>query len=183
MRKLLPGCLLASALLAAPLHAQKSQWENLAQIKPGNKAQVVEQSLKSILGKFVRYSETDLTLMSNGKEIVISKQQVYRVSILGKNRTRNTLIGLVIGTGVGVGMGVGLMEHETGYGGAVAGSIFGCAGVGAGIGAAMPSAREIYRAEAVPRTATSAVSPPAQNRSDEGKSDESGRATASGPSG
>lgn len=174
MRRLPLGFLLAGALFAAPLHAQKPQWDNLAQIKPGNKVQVVEQSLKSTTGKFVRYSETDLTLTSDGKEVVISKQQVYRVSILGKNRKRNTLIGLGIGTGAGMGMGFGLMEHETGYGGAVAGSILGCAVVGAGIGAMMPSTKEIYRGEAVHRTTTSAVSPPAQNRSGEDKRDESG---------
>ncbi len=174
MRKLLLGFLFAGALFAAPLHAQKSQWENLAQIKPGNKVQVVEQSLKSTTGKFVRYSETDLTLTSDGKDIVISKQQVYRVSILGKNRKRNTLVGLAIGAGAGAGIGAGAMEREGGYGGAVAGTTIGFAGVGAGIGAMMPSTKEIYRGEAVPRTTTSAVSSPAQNRSGAGKRDESG---------
>ncbi len=114
----------------------------------------------------MRYSETDLTLTSDGNEIVIAKQQVYRVSILGKDRKRNTLIGLAIGAAAGIGMGVGIMERETGYGGAVAGSIGGCAGAGAGIGALMPSAREIYRAEAVPRTTTSAVSQSARSRSE-----------------
>lgn len=51
-----------AALMIAPLlQAQDSQWQNLSQIRPGAKIQVIEQSLKSTSGRFVRFSATDLT--------------------------------------------------------------------------------------------------------------------------
>ncbi len=61
--------------------AQTSRWQNLDQIHRGAKIEVVEQSLKSTSGKFVRYSQGDLTLEVQGKEITIQKEQVYRVSV------------------------------------------------------------------------------------------------------
>jgi len=140
-------------VLAPLMWAQSSQWQNLAQINPGTKVQVVEQSLKSTSGRFVRFSETDLTLNVENKEVVISKDQVYRVSISGKNRKRNTLIGLAAGAGAGAAWSAGLRNTENWRVGDTAGLIGGCAGIGAGIGALIPSTKTFYRAE-LPKQAT-----------------------------
>ena len=145
--RLLIGSLLVGFVLAPLLQAQESQWQNLAQIRPGTKVQVVEQSLKSTSGRFVRFSETDLTLKVENKEVVVLRDQVNRVSITGKNRKRNTLIGLAAGAGAGLALGAAVMERESGYAGAVAGSTVGFAGIGAGIGAVIPAAKTVYRAE------------------------------------
>lgn len=152
MHKYLMGSLLV-LLWIIPVQAQQSRWENLNQLRRGTKVQVVEQSLKSTSGKFLSFSEEDLTLEVQGKEVIIARPQVYRVSISGKNRKRNTLIGTGVGAAVGTGIAVAILEREPGFRGAAAGAVAGWVGVGAGVGALMPAAREVYRAEAIPRSA------------------------------
>ena len=139
-----------SRMSVVSVQAQSSRWENLDQIHRGAKIDVVEQSLKSISGKFVRVSQDDLTLDVQGKEVTIQKEQVYRVSVVATKRKRNALIGLAAGAGVGAGAGAALMEREPGYGGAVAGTTVGFAAIGAGIGALIPSTstKTVYMAEA-----------------------------------
>ncbi len=149
VERLFVRCLWAVLILAPLLHAQQSQWQDLNQIRPGTKIQVVENSLKSTSGKFVAFSETDLTLKVENKDVVIPRDQVHRVSISGKNRKRNTLIGLAIGAGAGAG--VGAATHQiVKESWVVPGLMLVYAGVGAGVGALVPAAKTIYRAE-VPR--------------------------------
>jgi len=145
-QRFVPRCLFLVFVLAPVLWAQSSQWQNLAQIKPGTKVQVVENSLKSTSGKFVGFSETDLTLKVEDKEIVILKDQVHRVSISGKNRKRNTLIGLAVGAGTGAAMGAAAHQAVR-EAWVVPGTMLGHACLGAGIGALVPAAKTVYRAE------------------------------------
>ncbi len=140
-------CLCFVLLFASPLQAQQSDWQNLARIPHGAKVQVVEQSLKIVSGSFVRFFDTDLTLNVEGKDIVIPKDDVLRVTIMHKNRKRNVLLGLSIGAGAGLGIGLGTLEREGNFAGAVVGSAAGFAAVGAAIGALMPGNSTVYRAE------------------------------------
>jgi len=133
--------------IAPRLHAQEWQWQDLARIKVGTKIQVVERSLKSTTGRFLRISDQDLTVEVQKREVVLPREQVYRVSISGKNRKRNVLIGLGAGAAVGGAIGAVVLERESGYGGAVAGVVAGWAGIGAGIGAVCPAAKTVYRAD------------------------------------
>ena len=149
--RLLLGSLLIGFALAPLLQAQESQWQNLAQIKAGTKVQVVERSLKSTSGRFVRVSETDLTLMVDKREVVLPRDQVYRVSISGKNRKRNTLIGLAVGAAAGAGVGAAA-NQVVGDASVIAGTTAAFAGVGAGIGAVIPAAKTVYRAESSRQT-------------------------------
>lgn len=126
--------------------AQSSEWQVLGQIRAGTKVQVVEQSLKSTSGRFMRVSETNLTLNVDNTEVVISADQVYRVSIIGKNRKRNVLIGLAIGAGAGAGLGAAA-NRVVGDAAVVPGMAAAFAGVGAGAGALCPAAKTVYRAE------------------------------------
>lgn len=140
-------CLWASALLAPLLHAQESQWQNLAQIRPGSGVQVVENSLKTTSGKFVRFSDTEVTLNVENREVVIPRDQIHRLSVRGKNRKRNTLIGVAIGAGLGATTAAGLHTLDNWRAGDTAGVVAGYAGIGALIGAAMPAAKTVYKAE------------------------------------
>jgi hypothetical protein len=146
-------CLFFVFTLAPLAWTQSSPWQSLGQIQPGAKVQVVEQSLKSTSGRFVRFSDADLTLDVNKKEVVVPKAQVYRVSVAGKNRKRNTLIGLAAGAGLGAGVGAAVEQGKWFGGAVVAGMTVVYAGVGAGIGAIVPAAKTVYRAE-LPKQAT-----------------------------
>ena len=151
-RRFVPRCFSLVFVLVPVLWAQSSQWQNLAQIKPGTKVQVVENSLKSTSGKFVGFSETDLTLKVEDKEVVIRKEQVHRVSISGKNRKRNTLIGLAVGAGTGAAMGAAAHQAVR-EAWVVPVTMLGHACLGAGIGALVPAAKTVYTAE-VPKQAS-----------------------------
>ena len=149
VERLVGRCLWAVLILTPLLHAQQSQWQDLNEIRLETKIQVVENSLKSTSGKFVAFSETDITLKVENKDVVIPRDQVHRVSISGKNRKRNTLIGLAIGAGAGAG--VGAATHQVvKESWVVPGMMLAYAGVGAGVGALVPAAKTVYRAE-VPR--------------------------------
>jgi len=79
-------CAVVMCLCVLEARAQ-SQWQRLAEIRPGTKVQVVETSLKSTSGEFVSFSEAGITLHAQGQGAVIPKERVYRVSING-NPTR-----------------------------------------------------------------------------------------------
>ena len=146
--------LMVGIMFPLQLQSQESQWQNLAQIRSGAKVQVIEQSLKSAAGRFVRFSTTDLTLKVGNKELVVPKDEVYRVTVNGKNRKRNMLIGLAAGAAMGVIVGVASPELGTGTcsqgscidAGTV--SLLAVAGgaLGTGVGAALPAAKTVYRA-------------------------------------
>lgn len=158
------GCFLVLASLI-PAEAQKSRWEDLDQIHHGAKVQVVEQSLKSTSGKFVRFSHDDLTLEVQGKEVAIQREQVFRVTVSGKNRKRNTLIGLGIGGALGVGVGAAA-NQVVGDARVIPATGAAWAGLGAAIGAIIPASKTVYRAE---RPEETALRSPIQRGSDNGR--------------
>ena len=146
----IPARAQTSRMSVVSAQAKTSRWENLDQIHRGAKIDVVEQSLKSISGKFVRDSQDDLTVDVQGKEVTIQKEQVYRVSVVGTKRKRNALIGLAAGAGAGAGWAAAMRNTENWRTGDSAGLIGGCAGIGAGIGALIPSTstKAVYVADA-----------------------------------
>ncbi len=161
--RLVVRCLWVVLILTPLLDAQQSQRQDLNQIRPGTKIQVVEDSLKSTSGKFVGFSETDITLKVENKDVVIPLDQVHRVSISGKNRKRNTLIGLAIGAGVGAG--VGAATHQVvKESWVVPGVMLAYAGVGAGVGALVPAAKTVYRAEVPGRSSEKRIQPEATKK-------------------
>lgn len=148
--RILFGFLFAFVLVQV-VQAQQSPWDNLSHIRPGTKVDVVEYSLRKTSGRFFRFSDADLTVRVANNDVNIARTQVYRVTIVGKNRKRNTLLGLAAGGAAGVALGATLMERESGYGGAVAGTTVGFAGLGAGVGAMLPASKTVYRAERLTR--------------------------------
>ena len=140
------GCLCAIAVLIPHMQAQEGQWQSLAQVRPGTKIQVVEKSLKSVSGALVAVSETGLTMTAEGKQVVVPREQIYRVSVSGKNRKRNILVGLAIGAGVGVGIGAAT-RNVVNDNKIIPLEGLAMAGVGAGVGAVVPANRNVYKAE------------------------------------
>ena len=103
MRRL-PLAFLALFLATAPSLAQepKSSWENLNQLQPGHKIQVVDMRLKSWKGQLVAVSEESIKVRAGEKEITVDRSEVLRVADRGcSKRPRNALIGLGIGSAVG----------------------------------------------------------------------------------
>lgn len=144
---LIRGLLLGTFMVAPLSEAQESQWQSLAEIRAGTKVQVVEKSLKSTSGKFMGFSQSGLTLMVGDKELVVPRDQVCRVSVSGKNRKRNVLIGVAIGTAAGAGVGAAA-RRVAGENWVIPGLALAYGGVGAGIGALVPATKTIYRVQA-----------------------------------
>ncbi len=134
--------------LYVPGSQAQNAWRDLSAIQPGTRVDVVDQHLRKQSGKFVRLSDTDITLQTEGREIAIPREQVYRVTA-GRGRKRNTLIGMAVGGGIGLGIGLAtvLAYHGDIEGTAAVGTTAFGAGVGAGIGAAIPPHTTVYRSE------------------------------------
>ena len=147
MRRII-GSVLVMLLLPLLASAQdaRNSWNNLKQLRAGQEIEVVDMKLKSLKGTFTSFSEEAISLRSDGGEVGVRRDDVFRVTLReGSKRLRNTLIGMGIGAAGGVAAGVGLMERETGYAGAVAGTTVLFAVVGAGLGAPFPGYQTIYR--------------------------------------
>lgn len=126
-------------------------WDNLKQLQPGQKIEVVDMDLKSFKGTFISSSEEAISLRVDGGEVLIERARVMRVTDLTHaRRGRNALIGLAIGLGTGLVVGAALDSSELSGGaqGAMKAGLTPLGGaVGAAIGAMKPSgARTIYRA-------------------------------------
>ena len=143
-------------LIPALVMAQsaKESWDSLKQLRPGEKIEVVDKSMKSFGGHFVAVSEEAITLKVGKKQESVERAKVVRVSVRDtSHRTRNMLIGTAIGAGAGLAIAipVGLLCSNEGNcrdtGGAGAAVVVaGLGAAGAGLGA-VPSNRTVYRAE------------------------------------
>lgn len=142
-----------ACLLATPcaLRAQKSNssWDVLNALRAGEKVEVVETSLKMHIGTFVGVSEETLSFREAGADQTIKKENVMRVTRLGKShRLRNAIVFGLVGAGAGAGVGAAVHSGKGSYvpraGAALVGAVVGLGG-GAAIGAAVPSHDTIYR--------------------------------------
>lgn len=134
--------------LCVPGSRAQHAWQDLSTIQPGTRVDVVDQHLRKQSGEFVRFSDTEITLQAEGKEIAIPREQVYRVTA-GQGRKRNALIGMAVGGGIGLGIGLAtvLAYHGDLEATAAVGTTAFGAGVGAGIGAVVPPHTTVYRTE------------------------------------
>jgi hypothetical protein len=146
--------MLILVLIPLPSSAQtaRDSWENLQQLRPGQKIEVVDMQLKSRQGTFASYSAEAISLRVKNNEVTVPRADVLRVSSReDSKRARNMLIGLAIGAGVGVAIGAAMdarVNYETGeccMGVAFLAPIG--AGAGFGLGAAFPGYRTVYRAK------------------------------------
>jgi hypothetical protein len=138
----------------------QNNWDNLRQLRQGQRIVVVDSSMKTLKGTFVSVSDEAISLAAGKGEESVARANVVRVSVRNpSHRRRNVLIGLAVGAGTGVIVGVaspelgqGKCAHGSCVDPAVAvglGLVAGAAGVG--IGAAIPSGTTtVYRADIKP---------------------------------
>lgn len=160
MRRLIWGLIL-SFLLPGLGFGQTAQdsWDNLKQLQPGQKIEVVDMNLKSFKGTFVDVSGEAVTLRVKNDKVSVERENVLRVGDREHSkRLRNALLGGAIGAGVGLAANElaarkaqPISEYRGEYraiGAAILVPIG--AGVGAGAGAGIPSYQTIYRARKKP---------------------------------
>jgi len=159
MQRLLWG-LLILVLVPLPSSAQtaRDSWDNLKQLQPGQRIEVVDMNLKSVVGALVNVSEEGISLRAQKAAdlVTVERAKVYRVtSRESSKRLRNALIGAAIGGGlmaIPAGIGGTICSNEiagkcAGWAAAV---VAAGAGAGAGLGAVVPSYPTIYRAKKRP---------------------------------
>ena len=152
----LVGCLLALPLVEAKAlqEAQPSaepgisDWNNLQQLRVGDKVEVVRTDLSKYKGKVLAWTEESISLRLKNRDVTISREEVYRVTWLSKSkRGRNALIGLVVGAAVGTLIGrAQWCSGEPGFNACTFVGLVMGTGIGAGVGAAFPNHPTIYRA-------------------------------------
>jgi hypothetical protein len=128
-------------------------WDNLRQLRAGQRIAVTDMKLKTAQGEFAGYSENAVSLGVGGNEISIPREQVFSVKNREKShRRRNVLLGLAIGAAGGLAAASvrGATYHEEGET-----SVFMLvytpigAGIGAATGAVLPTGdATVYRAAA-----------------------------------
>ena len=125
-------------------------WDNLKQLRMGQKVEVVDMNLKSLKGSFTDLSEQGISIQTDEGEKVINRASVLRVSVRGGKRARNAWIGLAVGGGAGAAIGAGVGASKDASAEDLVAFIvlpaLAGAGVGGGVGAAFPGTRTIYRA-------------------------------------
>jgi len=161
----LVGCLLALPLVEAkalqeaqpPAEPGISDWNNLQQLRVGQKIEVVDTNLKKHKGTFLSFSDEAISLRVKKQEVAVQREDVFRVSLRKKSkRLRNALIGMAIGAGAGVAAAeISIRASEPGFFSErdfwqVPYVVLVSAGiaVGAGVGATFPPGYQtIYRAK------------------------------------
>lgn len=146
--------LAASVILLVPfsLRAQSHEdsWDNLRQLRSGQKIEVVNMKLKSVEGRFAGFSDASISLRRGQDEVTIPRDEVFSVKNREtSHRGRNALLGLAIGAAGGLAAGAikGATYHEEGET-PVFVAVFTPigAGIGAAVGAALPTGPvTIYR--------------------------------------
>lgn len=140
------------AVLAPALglgRAGKQSWENLNQLRVGQKIEVLDMnSSRSLNGTFLGFSEEAISLRVGGGEVAVPRANVLRIRLRQPRRSRNAAIGAAIGIGVGLAIAIPLSAVE---GATAAPAILALViggGAGAGAGAASPlGSRTIYKAK------------------------------------
>ena len=126
-------------------------WEDLNQLRAGDKIEVIDQTLRSYRGALVSVSEAALSLKSKKDTFTVERANVLRVSRhdSGK-RTGNMLLGAAVGAGAALAITVPIQVTNSNEGnsiaGIMAGATAGAAGAGLAIGSTM-GYRTIYRTE------------------------------------
>lgn len=152
MRKLVL-LILGSIVLTGHLLAQTGQdaWDNLKQLRVGQKIEIVDVKMKTLRGTFAGYSEDAISLRTGKAESSLQRTNVVRVGVRDTSkRKRNMLLGIAIGAGGGVAAGLFADAPLRNEGHApFFAPVLGAGGAGLGALAGLsPGYRTIYRAEA-----------------------------------
>ena len=148
----LVGCLLALPLVETtalqeaqpPVETSITDWNNLRQLRVGDKVEVVRHNLGKHKGKVLAWTEESISLRLKNQDVTIPREEVYRVTWLSKSRrggNRNVLIGLALGAAVGA-VAASAAHEPVGAVILFSTPLF----IGIGVGAVIPSHPTIYRA-------------------------------------
>ncbi len=149
MRKLIPALgLLVLAPTLTLAQSAKDSWDNLQELQPGQKVEVVDKRLKTLKGEFVSFTDEAITLREKNGEQSVDRINVLRVSVRDtSHRVRNVLLGAGIGGGIAVAATVVPLAANSNEGnscGICVAAIAAGFGGGAALGA-IPGNRTIYR--------------------------------------
>ena len=137
---LVPGLSLAQS--------SQSNWDNLKQLIPGQKIEVVDSSLKTHKGSFVSVSDDAISVQVGKSEESVPRANVVRVGTRDtSHRKRNMLLASGILGGVAIGASVVPLVANSNEGngcGVCIAAIAAGFGGGAALGA-IPGNRTIYR--------------------------------------
>ncbi len=142
--------LLVLLLIAGFGWAESAQnnWDNLKELRPGQKIQVVDSTLKSLNGSFVSVSDEALSLQVGKTEESVARAKVVRVSVRDtSHRARNMAMasGIIGGiTLIPAVIGLGINSNEGHSCGPCVAAIAAGFGGGAALGA-VPGSRTLYR--------------------------------------
>jgi hypothetical protein len=141
------------ALAATAADKPEASWENVQQLKAGQKIHIVRADLKSVTGHFVSVSADSLALKTVAGEQTLNRVDINRITRSGGQRGRNALIGAAVGGGAGAAVGAASGGCHPGEficlsRGTVAGILAGVGVLaGAVVGVAIPGHTTIYRAK------------------------------------
>ena len=130
--------------------SSQNNWDNLKQLRPGQRIEVVDSSMKTLRGAFVLFTDEAITLLAGKSQESIERAKVVRVSVRDTSRrTRNmALASGIIGGIVLIPAGI-LLAQQSNEGnscGACVPAIVAGFGGGAALGA-IPGSRTVYRAK------------------------------------
>ena len=148
--KLLKLAVLACSAAAA--YGAENSWDRLRELRTGEPVSVVRQDFKRVDGTFSALADDAITLESDGRQVGIARDDVYRVTSRARSkRLRNALIGAGIGAGLGLVLDrtVGeYLRNETGLSSGTQALLWITPiAAGAGLGATQASYPTLYRAE------------------------------------
>jgi hypothetical protein len=148
-------CTIAASLLhASDTQNSKGNWDNLRQLRPGQKIEVVDSSMKTLKGTFVSVSDEAISLQAGKNEQSVERAKVVRVSVRDtSHRTRNMLLGSGILGGIALAATAAPLMSSSNEGtscGWCAAAIGAGFGGGAALGA-LPGYHTISRADKLPR--------------------------------
>jgi hypothetical protein len=128
----------------------EDSWDNLKQLRAGQKIEVVDSSMKTLKGAFVSISDEAISLQVGKSEQSVVRAKVVRVSVRdNSHRVRNMLLGSGILGGIILTPAFILLVQQSNEGnscGACAAAIAAGFGGGAALGA-IPGSRTVYRAK------------------------------------
>jgi hypothetical protein len=128
--------------------SSQNNWDNLKQLRPGQKIEVVDSKMKTLKGTFVSVSDDAISLQVGKSEESVARADVVRVSVRDtSHRTRNMLLGSGVIGGIALIPAGILLAQQSNEGNRCAACVAAIAagfGGGAALGA-IPGNRTIYR--------------------------------------
>jgi hypothetical protein len=127
----------------------KGSWDDLKQLSPGQKIEVVDMQMKTLKGEFVSFTDETISLREGKGVQSVERANVARVSVRDtSHRARKIMLGAGIFGGIALAAAIVPLKEASNEGngcGACVAAIAAGFGGGAAFGA-LPGYRTIYRA-------------------------------------